>query len=129
MVINVFLNTRDALDKIDARSNESIFVGYSTRSKIFKIFNKKTFTIEEPLQVKFDESLSKSSIDISSHDDDIIDTSSINNTITSYVNTNISNKDETPTELPKAFVEVRNHPHDLFIGDISQGVQTQSKFN
>jgi len=45
LVINVFLNTRDALDKFDARSNESIFVGYSTRSKIFKIFNKKTITI------------------------------------------------------------------------------------
>ena len=33
------------------------------------------------------------------------------------------------TELPKAYVEVRNHPHDLVIGDINQGVQTRSKLN
>jgi len=29
----------------------------------------------------------------------------------------------------RAFVEVKNHPHDLFIGNISQGVQTISKLN
>ena len=69
------LNTRDALDKFDARSNEDIFVGYSTHSKAYRIFNKKTFTIEESLLVKFDESLTKSISNTSSHDDDdIIDT-------------------------------------------------------
>ena len=29
------LNTKDALDKFDARSNEGIFVGYSTQSKVY----------------------------------------------------------------------------------------------
>ena len=42
-----YLNTKDALDKFDARSNEDIFVGYSTQSKAYRIFNKKTFTIKE----------------------------------------------------------------------------------
>ena len=71
--------------------------------------------------------MSKSSVDISLHDDDIIDTSSIDDIVTSHDDINISNKDEIPTELPKAFVEVRNHPHDLVIRDISQCAQTRSK--
>ena len=51
------LSTRDALDKFDTRSNVDIFVGYSTCSKAYKFFNKKTSTIEESLHVRFDESL------------------------------------------------------------------------
>ena len=104
-----YLNTKDALDKFDARSNEDIFVGYSTQSKTYRIFNKKIFTIEESLHIKFDEYLTKHISNTSSHDDDDI----IN----------------TPIELPKVYAEVRDHPHDLIIGDISQGVQTRSKLN
>ena len=96
------LNTRYALDKFDAKSNEGIFVGYSTRSKAYRIFNKKIFTIEESLHVKFDESLTKSISNTSSHDDDNIIDTFIDNTVISSDDTNISNVDETPTELPKA---------------------------
>ena len=88
----------------------------------------RTSTIEESLHVKFDESLIKLISNTSSHDDDIIDTN-IDNTVISSGDTNISNVDETHTELPKTYVEVRNHPHDLVIGDINQGVQTRSKLN
>ena len=53
----------------------------------------------------------------------IVDTSPIDVIIDlSHANTNISNKDEISSDLSKAFVEVRNHLHDLVIGDISQGV-------
>ena len=41
------LNTKDNLDKFDSKSDEGIFVGYSMRSKAYRIFNKKTSTIEE----------------------------------------------------------------------------------
>ena len=109
------------MDKFDARSNEDIFVGYSNHSKAYRIFNKKTATIEESLHVKFNESISKPAI-INSNGGDIVDITPIDNIITFHTNTDISNKSESSTDLPKIFVEVRDHSHDLVIGDISQGV-------
>jgi len=49
------LNTKDILSKFDAKSYEAIFVGYSNTSKVYKVFNKSTFTIEESMHVKFEE--------------------------------------------------------------------------
>ena len=56
------LNTKDNLDKFDSKSDEGIFVGYSTRSKTYIIFNKRTSMIEESMHVSFDESISKTPI-------------------------------------------------------------------
>src|SRR4051812_39671287 len=53
------LNTKENLDKFDSRSDERIFLGYSNRSKAYRIYNKNTFSIEESLHVRFDEKLSK----------------------------------------------------------------------
>src|SRR5436189_4841333 len=53
------LNTKGNLNKFDSRSDEGIFLGYSTRSKAYRIFNKNTSSIEESLHVRFDEQLSK----------------------------------------------------------------------
>ena len=49
------LNTKDNLDKFDLKSNEGIFIGYSSRSKAYRIYNKRTLTIEESMHVNFDE--------------------------------------------------------------------------
>ena len=50
------LNTKDNLKNFDAKSYEAIFVGYSNNSKTYRLFNKSTLTIEEPIHVKFEES-------------------------------------------------------------------------
>ena len=70
-----------------------------------------------------DRSLTKPISNTSSHDDDNIIETPIDNIVISSNDTNIS------TELPKAYIEVRNHSHDLVIGDITKGVQTRSKLN
>ena len=49
------MNTKDNLDKFDANSDERIFLGYSSRSKAYRIYNKRTLTIEESMHVNFDE--------------------------------------------------------------------------
>ena len=36
------LNTKDKLSKFDPKSNPIIFLGYSTVSKAYKVYNKKT---------------------------------------------------------------------------------------
>nr|GEU29356.1 retrovirus-related Pol polyprotein from transposon TNT 1-94 [Tanacetum cinerariifolium] len=49
------LNTIDHLGKFDGKANEGFFVGYSTNSKAFKVFNSRTRIVEENLHVMFNE--------------------------------------------------------------------------
>ena len=52
----VLNNDKDNLGKFDEKSDEGIFLGYSLSSKAFRIYNKRTLTIEESMHVSFDES-------------------------------------------------------------------------
>ncbi|GJV52651.1 putative ribonuclease H-like domain-containing protein [Tanacetum coccineum] len=49
------LNTIDHLGKFDGKADEGFFVGYSTNSKTFRVFNSRTKIVEENLHVKFSE--------------------------------------------------------------------------
>ncbi|GKF41625.1 retrovirus-related pol polyprotein from transposon TNT 1-94, partial [Tanacetum coccineum] len=50
------LNTIDHLGKFDGKTNEGFFIGYSTNSKAFRVFNNsRTMIVEENLHVKFSE--------------------------------------------------------------------------
>ena len=44
------------MEKFDAKSNVGIFLGYSSSSKAYRVFNKKTMVVEESIHVVFDES-------------------------------------------------------------------------
>ncbi|GKB05928.1 putative RNA-directed DNA polymerase, eukaryota, reverse transcriptase zinc-binding domain protein [Tanacetum coccineum] len=46
------LNTIDHLGKLDGKANEGFFVGYSTNSKAFRVFNSRTRIVEENLHVQ-----------------------------------------------------------------------------
>ncbi|GKD42720.1 putative ribonuclease H-like domain-containing protein, partial [Tanacetum coccineum] len=48
-----FLNTLDSLDKFDGKSDEGYLLGYSTSSKAFKVYNKRTKRLEENLHINF----------------------------------------------------------------------------
>ena len=41
------LNTKDNLGKFDTKYNVGIFLGYSSSSKVYRVFNKKTMVVEE----------------------------------------------------------------------------------
>ncbi|GJW29836.1 putative ribonuclease H-like domain-containing protein [Tanacetum coccineum] len=49
------LNTIDHLGKFDGKADEGFFVGYSTNSKAFRVFDSRTRIVEENLHVKFSE--------------------------------------------------------------------------
>ncbi|GKA40331.1 putative ribonuclease H-like domain-containing protein [Tanacetum coccineum] len=49
------LNTLDHLGKFDGKADEGFFVGYSTNSKAYRVFNSRTRVVEENLHVKFSE--------------------------------------------------------------------------
>ena len=50
------LNTKDKLGKFDAKSDVRIFLGYSTSSKAFRVFNKRTMVVKGFIHVIFNES-------------------------------------------------------------------------
>nr|GEX94588.1 ribonuclease H-like domain-containing protein [Tanacetum cinerariifolium] len=49
------LNAIDHLGKFDGKADEGFFIGYSTNSKAFRVFNGRTRIVEENLHVKFSE--------------------------------------------------------------------------
>ncbi|GJY14979.1 putative ribonuclease H-like domain-containing protein [Tanacetum coccineum] len=52
------LNTIDHLGKFDGKADEGFFIGYSTNSKAFRVFNSRTRIVEENLHVQFSENTS-----------------------------------------------------------------------
>ena len=54
-------NGKDNLSKFDAKSDEGIFLGYSSSSKAYRVFNKRTLVVEESIYVVFDQTNDKSS--------------------------------------------------------------------
>ena len=50
-------NGKDNLGKFDAKSDEGIFLGYSTQSKTYKVLNKRTNRVEESMHVIFYEGI------------------------------------------------------------------------
>ncbi|GKF89851.1 retrovirus-related pol polyprotein from transposon TNT 1-94, partial [Tanacetum coccineum] len=51
------LNTIEHLGKFDGKADEGFFVGYSTNSKAFRVFNSRTRIVEENLHVQFSEDI------------------------------------------------------------------------
>lgn len=47
------------MGKFNSKSDEVIFLGYSTRSKVYRVFNKRTLTIEEFINVVVDDYIMK----------------------------------------------------------------------
>ena len=51
------LNDRENLGKFDAKSDEGIFLGYSTTSWAYRVFNKRTKTVMESINVVIDDTI------------------------------------------------------------------------
>ena len=48
-------NGKDNLDKFDSKSNEALFIRYSSSSKAFRVCNKKILKIGKSIHVVFNE--------------------------------------------------------------------------
>jgi len=53
----VLNNGNDNLGKFDSKADEAIFLGYSLRTKSYRVFNRRTLHVEESVHVTFDEFL------------------------------------------------------------------------
>ena len=47
-------NNKNNLGKFDAKFDKGVFLGYSTHSKTYRVFNKRTLVVEEFIHVTFD---------------------------------------------------------------------------
>ena len=53
------LNDQENLEKFDTKSDEGIFLGYSTTSQAYRVFNKRTKMVMESINVEIDDSITK----------------------------------------------------------------------
>ena len=53
------LNDWENLGKFNAKSDEGIFLGYSTTSQTYRVYNKRTKIVMEPINVEIDDAIIK----------------------------------------------------------------------
>ena len=141
------LNTKDKLGKFDAKADIGIFLGYSSSSKAYRVFNKRTLVVEESIHVTFDESnsLDKEKGSVFHDVDSEIPLEKL--TIQSdkeesgkeveieevHEESHVEHQEESlqldissDQPLPKEWRYNPDHPKDLIIGDPSKGVTTRT---
>ncbi|GJS57111.1 putative ribonuclease H-like domain-containing protein [Tanacetum coccineum] len=110
------LNTLDSLGKFDGKSDEGYLLGYSTSSKAFRVYNKRTKRVEENLHINFLED--QLNFDVENHVNmDAICTQD------SYV-AGSSGKDKGPTQ---EYILLPLQPHRTSYGDVSRQAFEEKK--
>ena len=118
------LNTKDNLSKFDSKYDFGIFLGYSSTSKAYRVFNKRTLVVEETMHIEFDER-DICSKDVSSDAGLVEDMKEL--TITPKEDDQVKETTPAPSEqeltpnqgLPKRRRFNADHPEDLILGDVS----------
>ena len=128
----VLNNGKDNLGKFDPKSDEGIFLGYSSHSKAYRIYNKRTMTVEESIHVAFDETNpSMEEKDICDDDDTELPIQHVSNKEgpSDTTKSQAESENEQQQNLPKEWRVLKDHPIDKIIGDITKGVSTRRKLN
>ena len=130
-------NGKDSLDKFDAKSDEAIFLSYSTSSKTFRVFNKISLVVEESIHVIFNEtndlpSRKREGADDAGIIEDEMKELTLNDSDQQnkvqmdekYKDENINNQNiqEQPQDignLSREWKYVHNHSKELIIGDLT----------
>ena len=103
-------NNDEKLGKFEPRADEGIFIGYSSRSKAYKCYNKTLQKIFECIYVVIDESLSAPKREITTKyedDDDVYFPASNSNNIEGEPN---EAPEEDLSEKTPSFYVQKNHP-------------------
>ena len=123
-------NNKDNLEKFNARSDEGIFLGYSTTSKAYRVFNKKILVVEKLIHVTFDESNHKSLDRNIEDDENLLEDKAIdsNDHISQdkKIDNSKNNEEIEDESLSKSWKYKQSHPKDLIIGDTLEGIKIRS---
>ena len=144
------LNTKDKLGKFDAKSTEGIFMGYSSHSRAYVVYNKTDKCLQESIHVSFDET---NPFAKKAHDDDdevveivkhnlpepvkeVEEQVEANQELQEVVDVEQESHDtsnqipeRTHDDLPKTWKVPKDHPMEQIIGSPSKGVTTRSGIN
>jgi hypothetical protein len=138
------LRDRENLGNFDSKSDEGIFLGYSTNSRAYRVFNKKTETVMESINVVINnEEVERSS----SREEDQIDSvnpstastdtvkaspsmppdESPSSPTTSDTTPTTSEDEDTPANPPKRSWVKNNHPPQQLLGTIDEWRRLRSR--
>ena len=118
-------NGKHPIGKMDARSDEAIFMGYALNSKAYRVFNKTSLIVEKSIHVVFDETNVAPRKSVIANDDVDIEDQAVEEPNEKKQE---DNKEDPPLEdlqrrenqhddLPKTWKYVRDHSINQVIGD------------
>ncbi|XP_073016618.1 uncharacterized protein [Primulina eburnea] len=137
------LNDRDKLAKFDSKSDKCLFLGYATNSRAYRMFNLRTRTIMESINVVFYDCADLKKKTAEDNVEDLLEIPIIleNADVAQDVAPDVATSDTTlDTEVTEAEDETnnddgqnipskiqKNHPSSQIIGSMHEGVQTRNK--
>ena len=131
----VLNNGKRLFGKMDAKSDEAIFMGYALNSKAYRVFNKTSLIVEESIHIVFYETNAAPRKGVMVDDDVDIENLRMEDLKEKEQEDSkedppledLQSKENQHEDLPKASKFVRDHPIDQVIGDPIQGVRTSTK--
>ena len=126
-------NRKHLIGKMDAKSDEAIFMGYALNSKAYRVFNKTSLIVEESIHVVLYETNVASRKGVITNDDVDIEDQVLEEPKEKRQEDSkkdppledLKRKEDQYDDLPKPWKYVRDHPIDQVIGDPIQGVRTR----
>ena len=130
------MNRKTNLGKFDSRSDEGIFLGYSDRSKAYRVFNKRTLVVEESVHVKFlERQLHRgyhTTITSESNQRTIVQIAPEAETKESYSLDDEKNDHNDviagQMTIPHPWKFTEDHPSANILGNVDEGIKTRSRF-
>ncbi|KAK2363159.1 putative mitochondrial protein [Trifolium repens] len=142
------LNNKVHLKKFDSKACKGIFIGYSERSKSYRVFNSETKTVEESMHVRFDDkepdneksepvkyiSGSNDSEDEAPDYDDYSEPAENSRSLEATTSDapqehQTDNDNSEATEIPRSIFKYKSsHPEELILGNKNSPRKTRSNF-
>nr|KYP70668.1 Retrovirus-related Pol polyprotein from transposon TNT 1-94 [Cajanus cajan] len=121
-------NGKEQIGKFDAKDDEEIFLGYSTNSKAYRIYNKRTLIVKESVHVVFGETNKQETKQTEIEDlTDLLDQPLLETEPNEKPKESESNEttEDTSEQLPKESKTSRDLSMENIIGNIGKGGSTR----
>ena len=124
------LEDRDYRRKMDPKSDEGIFMGYSTNSRAYRVYNSRTQVVMESISVVIDDVAKDQISEVVPGVEAYVETSAQEKVIPETVqepepDIEEAEQDNVETSKGPSTRVKKNHPQDLIIGDLDQGIRTR----
>jgi hypothetical protein len=116
--------------KMDPKSDEGIFLGYSTDSRAYRVYNSRTQVVMESINVIIDDLAQDKLLEVVPGVEAYAETSAQEkqipeNVVESESDSGVAEQENVETSKGPSTRVQKNHPQDLIIGDLDQGIRTR----